>query len=329
MGTDTRHQLGDRSFSPQEISALILKKLKSLAEVDLGSPVERAVITVPAYFSDAQRQATKEAGEIAGLDVVRIINEPTAAALAYAAGRDVTETLLVYDLGGGTFDVSIVRAEAGVVEVLATAGNNHLGGDDFDRRIAEHVADWVRREHGVDLQADRRAWIRLLMAAERAKLQLSDGPFATLREEFLAERGGSPFHLDFELSRERFESLVADLLDHTLELTNRALGDARLKADALDRVLLVGGSTRIPAVRRRLADRLGIDPCGEIHPDECVALGAAVQAGIIDGREVDTILVDVTAHSLGVAVVEPVGGLAARPLQCHHSPEHCDSHFQG
>ena len=307
MGISQRFTLGPRSYTPEEISALILLKMKAIAEASLGGPVERAVITVPAYFSDAQRQATKTAGEIAGLQVVRITNEPTAAALAYTAGRDVSEKVLVYDLGGGTFDVSVVQIEAGVVEVLATAGNNRLGGDDFDRRIVDHVAEYFAREHGVDLRQDPRTHARLLQAAEQAKITLSDRPFAVVQESFVAEKDGAPLHLDFELSRERFEHLIADLLDVSIELIDRALADANLRPEDLDRVLLVGGSTRIPAVRRRLEEHLGMEPTGHIHPDECVALGAAVQAAIIEGQAVETILVDVTAHSLGISAAQFIG----------------------
>jgi molecular chaperone DnaK len=307
MGTNEQFQLGGSAYSAPEISALILTKMKEIAQANLGASVTRAVITVPAHFSDAERQATKTAGEIAGLEVVRIINEPTAAALAYTVGTQVTEKLLVYDLGGGTFDVSIVQIEAGVVEVLATAGNNRLGGDDFDRRIVDHVAEYFAREHEIDLRIEPRAFARLLLAAEQAKIQLSDRPFTTVREEFVAESDDRPLHLDFELTRERFEHLIEDLLDLTVDLLDRALADAELTAPDLDRVLLVGGSTRIPAVRRRLEEHLGIEPLGTIHPDECVALGAAVQAGIIDGDELETILVDVSAHSLGIAAMQVIG----------------------
>ncbi|HHT26611.1 MAG TPA: Hsp70 family protein [Firmicutes bacterium] len=309
MGGTESFSLRGQAYSPQQISALILRKLRSLAEEALGEPVERAVITVPAYFTDQQRIATREAGELAGLEVVRIINEPTAAALAYGADRDDGQRILVYDLGGGTFDVSLVQVEGGLVEVLATAGNNRLGGDDFDQRLVDYVSDRFEREHDYNLRENKRAIARLTAAAEEAKIHLSDFPFARIRADFIATVEEKPLHLDQELSRARFEELIKDLLADTMSCIDQVLNDANCTPKQIDKVLLVGGSTRIPAVRELIADHLGIDPAGDIHPDECVALGAAVQAAIIDGLDVDSVLVDVTAHSLGVAARIPGGYL--------------------
>lgn len=282
---------------------MILRRVKEVAEGYFKEPVQKAVITVPAYFSDAQRQATKDAGEIAGLEVVRIINEPTAAALAYGLDRSESEKVLVYDLGGGTFDVSIVEVNEGVIEVIATAGNNRLGGDDFDERIVDFVAQEFKRKHDVDLREDRRALARLTRAAEAAKITLSDRPFARIQEPFIIEKDGKPLNLDIELSRDRFESLIDDLLESTLDLVDRALNDAHLRKEDLSRVLLVGGSTRIPAVVRLIESHLGQVPRGEINPDECVALGAAIQAGLIAGEDVEMVLVDVAPYSLGIKVL--------------------------
>lgn len=310
MGTAETVTMGGREYLPQEISALILKKLKQVAEKYYGESITEAVITVPAYFTDAQRQATKDAGEIAGFKQVRIINEPTAAALVYSVGLERGfNKVLVYDLGGGTFDVSVVEVTDGVVEVLATTGNNHLGGDDFDRRIADHLAEYFYREHGVDLRLDKRAMARLLQVAEETKIQLSQQPFVTIQESFIAEKDGKPLHLEFELSRERFEHLIGDLLELTLELADKALAEAGLTADDIDEILLVGGSTRIPAVARLLKQHMGRVPSGEVHPDECVALGAAIQAGIVSGEDVHTVLVDVAPYSLGIAVIEQRFGI--------------------
>ncbi len=304
MGSGKKVSLAGRAFSPPEISAFILRKLKEVAESNLGGSVERAVITVPAYFSDAQRQATRDAGRIAGLTVDRIINEPTAAALAYGLNRDEDQLILVYDLGGGTFDVSLVELASGVVEVRASHGNTRLGGDDFDERLAERVLTRFEAEHGLDLRGDRAAMARVRQAAEAAKIHLSSHPFAWLREEYLAEKRGVPLHLEQEISREEFVGLIDDLLDKTRVSIDRVLKDAGLIAADLDKVLLVGGSTRIPAVWELVAEHTGLEPRSEINPDEAVALGAAVQAAIIAGLPVDAILVDVTPHSLGIEVAQ-------------------------
>jgi molecular chaperone DnaK len=304
MGQDVSVPLGDQSLRPQEVSAVILRRLKEAAERELGQVVRRAVITVPAYFNDSQRQATREAGELAGLEVVRILNEPTAAALTYQPNPEKAECVLVYDLGGGTFDVSIVRAEAGVFEVLASHGDTHLGGDDFDDLLAGHVADEFAGLYGVDLRADRTSAARLLRAIEAAKRHLSDHPFARIEEEFIAEAEGVPLHLSVEVDRVTYERLIFPLLERTLECVERALDDARLTASQIDRVVLVGGSTRTPLIAQLLEDRLGQPAHKEVHPDLCVAMGAAIQAAIIAGQGVGAVLVDITPHSLGIKCVE-------------------------
>jgi molecular chaperone DnaK len=304
MGTDTRIELGERPLSPPEISAFILRELKSIAERHLGHEVSEAVITVPAYFNDAQRQATIDAGQIAGLRVRRIINEPTAAALAYGLNMAEDQLVLVYDLGGGTFDVSLVELMGGIVEVRASHGNTQLGGDDFDERLAEQLADRFADEHGLDLRQDRRAWARLLRAAENAKIALSAHPFAWVKEEYLAEKEGVPLHMTYEVSRHDFEEAITDLLEGTLESIEQVLSEANVTEEEISHVLLVGGSTRIPAVWELVADRLGIEPQMSVNPDEAVALGAGVQAAIIAGEPIDAILVDVTPHSLGIAVAQ-------------------------
>lgn len=309
MGTSLRVELGGRQFSPQEISAFILRELKEIAKRNLGETVDDAVITVPAYFSDAARQATHEAGRIAGFNVRRIINEPTAAALAYGLNMVEDQMVLVYDLGGGTFDVSLVELMGGIVEVRASHGNTHLGGDDFDRRLAELLADRFERDHGVDLRADRRAWARLNRAAEECKIVLSSHPFAEIKEEYIAERRGIPLHMEYEVDRHDFIAAIADLLQQTMGSVNHVLEDAQVTADELSHVLLVGGSTRIPAVWELVANSLGTEPHMSINPEEVVALGAGVQAAIIAGQPIDAILVDVTPHSLGIEVVEHRLGL--------------------
>jgi molecular chaperone DnaK len=312
MGSDETVAMGDKTFTPQEISAFILREIKRAAETALDQPVQRAVITVPAYFNEVQRQATLEAGEIAGLTVERIINEPTAAALAYGYGAEDDEHLqiLVYDLGGGTFDVSIIELNYGVVDVRATAGDNRLGGDDFDERLATLLADEFEKKHKIDLRQDHQKWARLLRAAEEAKIALSSEPYATVSLEYIAQgRLKRPLHIHREVSREEFIDLIADLLQRTETLIDQALKDANLPPDEIDRVLLVGGSTRIPAVWSLVARRMGQDPHVEIDPDEAVALGAAVQGGIIAGEEIDAILVDVTPLSLGIeTAIRGLGG---------------------
>lgn len=304
MGTAERVSLGGRSFTPQEISAFILRELKQIAERNLGVEVPDAVITVPAYFSDAARQATRDAGEIAGFNVRRIINEPTAAALAYGLDKIQDQLALVYDLGGGTFDVSLVEMMNGVVEVRASHGDTLLGGDDFDERVAVMLARTFEEQHGIDLRQDRRAWARLQRAAENAKIELSSKPFAWVREEYIAERHGIPLHLEHELSRHDFVDAISDLLAKTLESVARVLEDAEVDAADLQQVLMVGGSTRIPAVWELVANYLDIEPQMTLNPEEVVALGAGVQAAIIAGEPIDAILVDITPHSLGIAVAE-------------------------
>lgn len=309
MGQATTVRLGERDYSPQQISALILRELRRAAEAALGQPVERAVITVPAYFSDAARQATREAGAIAGLNVERIINEPTAAALAYGLDRsDERQLVAVYDLGGGTFDVSIIELDSGVVEVRASHGNTQLGGDDFDERLRELLAERFEATHGVSPRDDIRAMARLLRAAEAAKITLSSRPTVRVQEEYLLTVEGRPLHLDVELERAEFEEAIDDLLAGTIESLEAALSDAGITADELDKVLFVGGSTRIPLVWELVRDATGIEPAVAINPDEAVALGAAVQAAIIAGEPLDAILVDVTSHSLGIEVAELEGG---------------------
>jgi molecular chaperone DnaK len=304
MGTDRTVAVDRHIFTPQEISAFILRELKSVAESHLGHEVRRAVITVPAYFADAARQATKDAGQIAGLEVMRIINEPTAAALAYGLDREEDQVVLVYDLGGGTFDVSVVELESGVVEVRASHGNTRLGGDDFDTLLAEHLRQVFEQQHGVDLRNDRRAMARLDRAAEKVKIELSSHSFAWAREEYLAEKRSKPLHLEVEVSRRDFEGLIDDLLGSTRTSIQQALTDAKMTVKDLDKVLLVGGSTYIPAVWQLVADAAGLDPRQELDPSEAVALGAGAQAAIIAGQPIGAILVDITPHSLGIEVAE-------------------------
>ncbi len=309
MGTDERISLAGRVHTAQEISAVILGRLRDIAQKHYAEAVERAVITVPAYFADAARQATKDAGEIAGLEVERIINEPTAAALAYGLDREDDQKVAIYDLGGGTFDVSIVELSQGVIEVRASHGNTCLGGDDFDALIVQHIADQFQAQHGVDLRRDRHSLSRLVRAAEAAKITLSDHPYARVAEEFIARKG--PFkslHLDLELARHDFEDMLRPFVQSTLESVDRALQDADLRARDLQKVLLVGGSTRIPLVRRMLADYLGKEPQSDIHPEEAVALGAAVQAAIIAGEPIAPVLVDVAPRSLGIQAAKLVLG---------------------
>jgi molecular chaperone DnaK len=303
MGSDDKVTLGGQDYTPQEISAMILSRLKEIARHRLGRPVDKAVITVPAYFSDAQRQATREAGEIAGLDVVRIINEPTAAALVYEAAQQQGKRILIYDLGGGTFDVSVVRIEDGVVEVISSHGNNHLGGDDFDHKIVEHVLEHLKLKHGVDIAGQARAMARVVRGAETAKKQLSDHPFARIQEEYLTEQGGKPVNLDLELSRNEYEAMIAPFIEETLGAIHIALESAGLTASQVDEILLVGGATRTPMIRRRLVEAFGKEPRGEVDPDLCVALGAAIQGAAIAGTPVSAVLVDVTPYTFGTSAL--------------------------
>ncbi len=307
MGKTEKVGMAGKSYTPQEISAFILTAIREAAQAAVGAGVRRAVITVPAYFNETQRQATLEAGEIAGLIVERIINEPTASALAYGYGlaNDQHLKVLVYDLGGGTFDVSIIELHSGVVDVLATTGDNFLGGDDFDERLAGMIADEFDEEHHVNLREHHQAWARLLRAAEEAKIELSAAPYAEVKLEYIAQdRKGHPLHIQREVARTEFEELIADLLGRTMELVRKALVDANLGPERIERVLLVGGSTRIPAVWDLIASQMGQEPHIEIDPDAAVALGAAVQAGIIAGEEIDAILVDVTPYSLGIETAQ-------------------------
>lgn len=304
MGENVKVKLGDHEYTPQEISAMILRSLKDRASRELGVEVKKAVITVPAFFNDSQRQATKEAGAIAGLEVVRILNEPTAASLCYDPSHQELKRVLVYDLGGGTFDVSIVQSQESVVEVLASHGDTHLGGDDFDDALLKFVADKFQQEHGIDLRENLVAKARLLRAVEEAKKQLSFHPYARITEEFIAEKEGLSLHLNLEISREQFEELIRPWIDRTMDCVQRALGDANLAARQIDKVVLVGGSTRTPMVSRMLEERLGQPAHCEVNPDLVVAMGAAVQAGLIAGTDVGAVLVDITPHSLGIRCLD-------------------------
>ncbi|MDW7650115.1 MAG: molecular chaperone DnaK [Bacillota bacterium] len=306
MGSGHKEKIDDKEYSPQEISAMILQKLKKDAESFLGEKVEKAVITVPAYFTDSQRQATKDAGKIAGLEVLRIINEPTAAALAYGMDKAEDQTVLVFDLGGGTFDVSILDLSEGLVEVKATSGNNRLGGDDFDEKVINYLADQFKKDQGVDLRNDRMALQRLKEAAEKAKIELSSVTTTNINLPFITATAEGPKHLDINLTRAKFNELTADLVEATMGPTRRALSDAGLSADKVDKVILVGGSTRIPAVQEAIKKLTGKEPHKGVNPDEVVALGAAIQAGVLAGEVKDVLLLDVTPLSLGI---ETLGGV--------------------
>lgn len=312
MGSDYKVKIDDKNYTPQELSAFILQKLKTDAEAYLGEKATKAVITVPAYFTDAQRQATKDAGKIAGLEVLRIINEPTAAALAYGIDKGEDHTILVFDLGGGTFDVSILELGDGVFEVKATSGNNRLGGDDFDQRVIDYLAEEFKKLEGVDLRKDRMALQRLKEAAEKAKIELSSVMTTNINLPFITATAEGPKHLDLTLTRAKFDELTADLVEATMGPSRRALADAGLGSEGIDKIILVGGSTRIPAVQEAIRKLLGKEPHKGVNPDEAVALGAAIQAGVLAGEVKDVLLLDVTPLSLGI---ETLGGVFTKIIE--------------
>ena len=309
MGTDQKLQLGESSFSPQEISAFILKALKERAEKKINRPVSKAVITVPAYFTDAQRQATREAGEIAGLEVARIINEPTAASLAYESMNPETQRVMVYDLGGGTFDVSIVKIESGVVEVLSSTGDNHLGGDDFDLKIVDRLVEHIESELEITVKDNPAVMARLQRAAEAAKVELSSAPYTTIEEDHIGKKEFKDLHLSLEFSRAEFEEMIEENLAQTMEAVNKALKDASMLPSAIDKIILVGGSTRIPRISQMLEEKFGRLPHSEIDPDLCVTIGAGMQAGREMGMESSSVLVDITPYTFGTSAVGEVDGV--------------------
>ena len=312
MGSDKKVSIDNKNYTPQEISAMVLQKLKADAESYLGETVTQAVITVPAYFSDAQRQATKDAGKIAGLEVLRIINEPTAAALAYGLDKEQSENIMVYDLGGGTFDVSILEIDDGVFEVKATCGNNHLGGDDFDKRLIDYMAEEFKKENGLDLRNDKMAAQRLKDAAEKAKIELSSAMSSNINLPYISADATGPKHLDMTITRAKFDELTADLVAATMEPTRKALADSGLSASEISKVILVGGSSRIPAVQEAVKNIMGKEPHKGVNPDECVAMGAAIQAGVLGGDVKGLLLLDVTPLSLGI---ETLGGVCTKLIE--------------